>query len=154
MHREPTVALDAPIEGCRILGASLGCDPWLSGTRRLVAVVLGHFGHWYAAGPVFLAPVSLLVLAIKASEWREKRRAGEELTSTLPWMRTAPSSPSTAAWIWRSPRSWKPSSPSWLPARSRSPSWTYKRRPRSKRSPSPASRNYRTTRGGRASNGR
>jgi anti-anti-sigma factor len=40
--------------------------------------VLAHFGHWYVAGPVFLGPVILLVVAIKVAEWRERRRAGEQ----------------------------------------------------------------------------
>jgi anti-anti-sigma factor len=42
-----------------------------------VQPVLAHLGHWYVGGPVFLAPVVLLILAIKANEWREKRRAGD-----------------------------------------------------------------------------
>jgi anti-anti-sigma factor len=39
------------------------------------SLVLAHLGHWYVGGPVFLAPVILLVLAIKANEWREKRKS-------------------------------------------------------------------------------
>jgi hypothetical protein len=37
--------------------------------------VLAHLGHWYVGGPVFLSPVIVIVILIKISEWREKRRA-------------------------------------------------------------------------------
>jgi anti-anti-sigma regulatory factor len=40
--------------------------------------VFAHLGHWYVAGPVFLGPVVLLIIAIKANEWRERRRASAE----------------------------------------------------------------------------
>ena len=36
--------------------------------------ILAHLGHWYIGGPVYLSPVILVVVAIKISEWREKRR--------------------------------------------------------------------------------
>ena len=36
--------------------------------------VLAHLGHWYVGGPVFLGPVLLIVVFIKVSEWRERRR--------------------------------------------------------------------------------
>jgi hypothetical protein len=36
--------------------------------------IAAHLGHWYVGLPVYLGPIVLIVLAIKASEWRERRR--------------------------------------------------------------------------------
>jgi hypothetical protein len=39
-----------------------------------VVWIAAHLGHWYVGLPVYLGPIVLIVLAIKVSEWREKRR--------------------------------------------------------------------------------
>jgi hypothetical protein len=36
--------------------------------------VAAHLGHWYIGLPVYVGPIVLIVLAIKVSEWRERRR--------------------------------------------------------------------------------
>jgi hypothetical protein len=40
--------------------------------------ILAHLGHWYIGGPIFLSPVILIVVAIKISEWRERRRRARD----------------------------------------------------------------------------
>jgi len=34
---------------------------------------LAHFGHWYISGPVYLAPVLLVIAWLKWTSWRERR---------------------------------------------------------------------------------
>ena len=35
--------------------------------------ILAHFGHWYISGPVYLAPVILVIAWLKWTSWRERR---------------------------------------------------------------------------------
>ena len=35
--------------------------------------ILAHFGHWYISGPVYLAPVLLVIAWLKWTSWRERR---------------------------------------------------------------------------------
>jgi|GEM_PF-1763390 len=37
--------------------------------------ILAHFGHWYISLPTFMGPVVIIVIALKVSGWRERRRA-------------------------------------------------------------------------------
>jgi hypothetical protein len=36
-----------------------------------------HLGHWYVSLPVFMGPVLVLVIALKAQTWREARASSE-----------------------------------------------------------------------------
>lgn len=45
--------------------------------------ILAHFGHWYVSLPTFLTPVLIVVIAVKTSERRARRRAREGDTSHL-----------------------------------------------------------------------
>jgi hypothetical protein len=39
--------------------------------------ILAHFGHWYISLPTFMGPVVIIVIALRVSAWRERRRARE-----------------------------------------------------------------------------
>jgi ABC-type transporter Mla MlaB component len=45
--------------------------------------ILAHFGHWYISLPTFMAPVLLIVIGLKVSAWRERRRLRAGDTSRL-----------------------------------------------------------------------
>jgi hypothetical protein len=47
------------------------------------APILAHFGHWYISLPTFMAPVLLIVIGLKVSAWRERRRVRAGDTSRL-----------------------------------------------------------------------
>lgn len=38
------------------------------------APILAHFGHWYISLPTFMVPTLIIMIALKASAWRDRRR--------------------------------------------------------------------------------
>jgi hypothetical protein len=46
--------------------------------------IAAHLGHWYVGLPVYMGPIVLIVVAIKVSEWREKRKRRESADGPPP----------------------------------------------------------------------
>lgn len=47
-------------------------------------VVFAHLGHWYVGLPVYLGPVVVITVLVKATDWRERHRRGARASSAAP----------------------------------------------------------------------